>query len=167
MGFEPLALNTYKTVTTSGYIGSMYNFCANPKPACLRTNPDLTIARLPQSTYTMTYVNGGVSYKGSAINANSTGYMMFMCGDQPFTHIKTDNTTGRSLLIFKESYGNAFAPYMIDYYDQVVVVDNRYNTKSVAAIIQEYGITDALIINNIQASNDSNQINWLKKQIAS
>ena len=66
--------------------------------------------------------------------------------------LETDNATGRNLLVFKESYGNAFVPFLLDYYDTVVVVDIRSETESAAALIAEYGITDALILNNVQAS---------------
>ena len=40
---------------------------------------------------------------------------------------------------------------MIDYYERVVIVDIRKSSPSVAALIEQYEITDALIINNIQA----------------
>ena len=66
--------------------------------------------------------------------------------------ITTDNKNGKTLLVFKESYGNAFVPYMIDYYEQIVVVDIRENAGSTADIIARYGVTDALIINNCQAA---------------
>ena len=41
---------------------------------------------------------------------------------------------------------------MLDYYEQVVVVDIRKDTASVASIIEKYNVTDALIINNCQAA---------------
>ena len=88
-----------------------------------------------------------------------------MCGDQPFTHIVTENKNGKKLLMFKQSYGNAFAPYMIDYYEEIVVIDVRSNKKSVEKVIAEYGITDVLIMNNVQAS--SSHAGSLKKQLAS
>ena len=40
---------------------------------------------------------------------------MFMCGGEPLTVVTTDNKSGKTLLVFKESYGNAVVPYMIDY----------------------------------------------------
>ena len=55
-------------------------------------------------------------------------------------------------MIFKESYGNAFVPFMIDYFEQIVVVDIRENTKGTGALIDQYGVTDVLFINNAQAA---------------
>ena len=55
-------------------------------------------------------------------------------------------------MIFKESYGNAFVPYMIDYFEQIVVVDIREETKGTGALIEQYGVTDVIFINNCQAA---------------
>ena len=41
---------------------------------------------------------------------------------------------------------------MIDYYEQIVVVDIRKESKGVGALIEQYGVTDALFINNYQAA---------------
>ena len=41
---------------------------------------------------------------------------------------------------------------MIDYYERIVVVDIREEVGSVSGIISQYGVTDALIINNCQAA---------------
>ena len=103
--------------------------------------------------YTMRYRNGGDFVSGDALNTETSAYASaFLCGDNALTVLETDNATGRNLLVFKESYGNAFVPFLLDYYDTVVVVDIRSETESAAALIAEYGITDALILNNVQAS---------------
>jgi hypothetical protein len=152
-GIEPTALESYETHVGVDHIGSLYNFCKDPKPSCLLANPDNSIARIPLTPYSMTYLSGGKTYTGKAVNpANKTYSAMFLCGDQPLTHIVTENKNGRKLLVFKESYGNAFVPYMIDYFEEIVAIDFRKDTPSVAKIIAEYGITDALIINNVQSA---------------
>lgn len=149
-GITPRERSSYESAITAGYVGSLYTY--GGKPAALTEHKDYNVGRLPAVKYTMTYTTDGATYKGSAVNKNGKGYAsMFMCGDQAFTHIVTENKNGRKLIIFKESYGNAFAPYMIDYYEEVIVIDIRKSTESVAKIISDYGITDALIINNIQA----------------
>ncbi len=150
-GITPRELSDYTTVINTGYTGSLYGFSGGA--ASLKTNPDYTVAHLPKAEATMTYTSGGITYKGQVLNTNTNNYsVMFICGDQPFTHIKTSNTTGKKLIVFKESYGNAFVPYMVDYYDEIIVIDIRKDTDSVSSIISEYGITDALIINNVQGA---------------
>lgn len=150
-GITARTLGSYKTFVNCGYIGSLYSFAG--EPAQLKQNPDYTVAHLPETGYTMTCTTGGSTFEAKAINEEASGYAeAFMSGDQAFTDIKTENKNGKKLLIFKESYGNAFAPYMIDYYEEIIVIDIRQETASIASIIDEYGITDALIINNVQGA---------------
>ena len=150
-GLTPWSLDSYDTVIRTGYTGSLYMYGGHP--AELQRNPDYSVARFPHVGYAMTYYRDGVSYNGQAVNGSVSDYAgMFLCGDQPLTVITSDNKNGKTLLVFKESYGNAFVPYMIDYYERVVVVDIREDVGSVANIISQYGVTDALIINNCQAA---------------
>ena len=163
-GITPRPLCSYRTVINTGFIGTLYGYSG--KQAQLASNPDYTVAHLPNVETTMTYVRAGVTYKGTVLNTAATTYAgMFICGDQPLTRIVTPNQTGRKLIVFKESYGNAFVPYMADYYDEIIVVDIREETPSVASIIRDYGITDALIINNVQAAESHQTV--LKAKIMS
>ena len=149
-GITPWTLDSYDTVIRTGYTGSLYMY--GDHPAELKTNPDYSVARFPHAGYSMVYYRDGVQYNGQAVNGGTNEYAgMFLCGDQPLTVITTDNKNGKTLLVFKESYGNAFVPYMIDYYERIVVVDIREDVGSVSDIIAQYGVTDALIINNYQA----------------
>ncbi len=150
-GIEPYALDTYETVIKTDFTGTLYNYAGGPSN--LKRNLDYTVGHFPHTGYSMICGNSGAWYNAEAIDSDYKSYAgMFISGDNPLTVITTANKNGRSLIIFKESYGNAFVPYMIDYYEQIVVVDIRKDTKSVEAIIEQYGITDALIINNVQAA---------------
>ena len=150
-GLTPWTLDSYDTVVRTGYTGSLYMY--GNHPAELTANPDYSVARFPHVGYSMVYYRDGVQYNGQAVNGSVTDYAgMFLCGDQPLTVITTDNKNGKTLLVFKESYGNAFVPYMIDYYERIVVVDIREDVGSVSGIISQYGVTDTLIINNCQAA---------------
>lgn len=145
-GITPYALDTYETVVKTGFIGTLNSFAGGD--ANLKRNPDYTVGHYPHVGYSMTIGSRGAV----AINPNANSYAgMYIGGDNPLTVIDTDNHNGRVLILFKESYGNAFAPYMIDYYERVIVVDVRKTTDPVADLIANYGVTDALIINNIQA----------------
>lgn len=150
-GLTPWTLDSYDTVVRTGYTGSLYMY--GNHPAELTANPDYSVARFPHVGYSMVYYRDGVQYNGQAVNGSVSDYAgMFLCGDQPLTVITTNNKNGKTLLVFKESYGNAFVPYMIDYYERIVVVDIREDVGSVSGIISQYGVTDTLIINNCQAA---------------
>ena len=150
-GIEAYALDTYETVVKTDFLGTLYNYAGGP--SSLKKNLDYTVGRYPHIGYSMIAGNSGNWYNTVAINYNYKTYAgMFINGDNPLTLITTENKNGKTLMIFKESYGNAFVPYMIDYYEQVLVVDIRENTKGTGALIEEYGVTDVLFINNCQAA---------------
>lgn len=147
----PYELDTYETVYRTGFVGTFYNFTGGDSN--FKTNPDYSVARYPHIGYSMIAGNHGAWYNTTALNYNYNNYAgMYISGDNPLTVITTENKNGKVLMIFKESYGNAFVPYMIDYYEKIVVVDIRKESKGVGALIEEYGVTDALIINNYQAA---------------
>ncbi len=149
-GIEPRELDSYESVIRGDVTGTLYMFSGNDQN--LKRNPDYTVCRFPAVGYAMRCYNGGW-YNGEAVRGNYRDYASaFICGDNPLTVITSDNKNGKSLMIFKESYGNVFVPYMIDYYETVVVVDIREQTDSVCALMDEYSVTDVLFINNAQAA---------------
>ena len=151
-GIEPLALDEYETVIRGNVTGTLYMY--GNHDGNLKRSPDCTVCHFPTTGYTMQCYNGGW-YNGVAVNGEYRDYAsVFINGDNPLTVIRTDNHNGKTLMIFKESYGNAFAPYMIDYYEQVIVVDIREsgNMPPTSELISTYGVTDVLFINNVQAA---------------
>ncbi len=167
IGTAPNPLSGYQTVKTTGYLGSLYSFCVKPKPASLKTNLDYTIGRLPHVGYTLTYGSTwDPTVKGTAVNPNAVGYLMFINGDQPVTKIVTENKNGRKLVVFKESFGNAVVPYLIDHFEEIYVIDIRQTTPSVASLIKTKGITDALILNYVMGASGGH-VNVLQKKLAS
>ena len=150
-GITPYALDTYETVINPDFVGTLHYFAGGP--AELKRNPDYTVGHFPHTGYVMSCYSGGW-YGATAIDPTTNTYAsMYIGGDVPLTVFETDlQNNDKTLIVFKESYGNAFVPYMLDYYHRVVVVDIRKDTDSVASLMTRYGVTDALIINNAQAA---------------
>ncbi len=157
-GITPRAINSYEKVINQGFWGTLYTTYWGSSVKKPEAWTDYTVGHLPAATYDFkfSYSAGATegTNNGTAINKSAKSYAsMFICGDVPFIDIKTSVGNGRKVIVFKESYGNAFVPYLIDYFEEVIVIDMRYSTASVRGIINKYGITDAIIINNIQASS--------------
>lgn len=53
----------------------------------------------------------------------------------------------------KESYGNAFVPFLVDHYEYVYVVDYRFYPKSLTELIAEKEIKNVLFLNNVMATS--------------
>lgn len=61
----------------------------------------------------------------------------------------------------KESFGNAFVPFLVDHYQTVYVVDYRYYGGSVTALARSKNVSDVLFVNNLSAIRGSYQIGKL------
>ena len=149
-----------------GFVGTFYNQTQDAK---LAETPDFVEYFVPPTeTETLRYERGKAfdPVEGSIFASYATGgqntYSVFLHGDFPLTKITTDNHTGRKIMLIKESFGNAFAPFLVSHYDEVYIVDQRYFELGVEDFIKENGITDLLILNNIFAVNTSLRIDELE-----
>lgn len=165
-GLEPVPLDEMERHQIDGFVGTFYNQTQDAK---LAETPDFVEYFVPPTeTETLRYERGKAfdPVEGSIFASYATGgqntYSVFLHGDFPLTKITTDNHTGRKIMLIKESFGNAFAPFLVSHYDEVYIVDQRYFELGVEDFIKENGITDLLILNNIFAVNTSLRIDELE-----
>ena len=71
-------------------------------------------------------------------------YQYFLGGNEGLITVETDAGTGRSLLLVKDSFANAFLPYIAREFDRITIVDMRYYNGYVSDLLD--GVTDALIL---------------------
>ena len=72
--------------------------------------------------------------------------------------ISTNSPANRRLLIIKDSYANAFVPFLTKDFNEITMLDLRYFTDDVQTYIEDYSITDILVLYNINTFNDDNSI---------
>ena len=76
-------------------------------------------------------------------------YAVFFGGNYPLIKISTTNQTDKSpLLIFKDSYANCFVPFLLPYYDEIIMVDPRYYYGDIHELIRTEKITQILFLYN-------------------
>lgn len=76
-------------------------------------------------------------------------YQVFFGGNHAQVDITTTNDTTKRLLIFKDSYANCFVPFLIPYYNEIIMVDPRYYYDNVETLISGKHITDVLFLYNM------------------
>ncbi len=155
-GFTPTPLSDFEERMVDKFLGTFYTSTYDKK---LSENPDFIRFYAPTNTYTMVNYdeNGSISNSDATlvytgVKGDYNGYLVFMGGDKPLSKITTDAGTGRSLLVFKESYGNAFIPYLTRNFDTIYVADIRTFPFNAVDFAVENGITDVLFTNNIMTS---------------
>ena len=124
-GQQALALTDCTEKTVEGFEGSFYS-----SDASLSTDtvhywqfPYQTHAKRQEEPGAEMYETG-VYYEGAA---GSGAYITFIYGDSSlFIEYNDTNKNGKKIAVVKESYGNAFVPYLTYNYEEVHVIDFRY-----------------------------------------
>ncbi len=70
-----------------------------------------------------------------------------MGGDTAFSHIKINSQVEKNILVLKDSYGNAFIPFLLPHYRDIFIVDPRYFKNNIYDLIKDNKIDEVLIIN--------------------
>ncbi len=157
-GIEPVDRSTLEQVHFEPFYGSY----ASQLPG-VNLNADQFDGWIPKDTNTMKVFTdeeanpGSDQYYEHAIVSPDPNidefnqYMRLIAGDQPFEVIDNPNIQdGSSCLVIKESYGNAFVPWLVNNYDKVYVMDFRYSEVPIVTWCKEHEIEDLILINNMQ-----------------
>ncbi len=134
-------LSTFTKESFDGFVGTMYKYSQDP---VIKNNPETFTWYVPSTEYTLNYYSRDYfkNPKSGSLFASSKSYSKFINGDSYTTHITTNVGTGRKLLLFKDSYGNALAPFLISSFDEVIIADYRYFKLNAKSFIDTMGITD-------------------------
>lgn len=76
-------------------------------------------------------------------------YTVFFGGNYSRVDITTTADTGRSLLLFKDSYANCFAQFLYPYFDHITMIDPRYYYDNVESVMTSESVTDVLFLYNL------------------
>ena len=161
-GIEAESINSFETMEFPGFVGSFY--ASSNQVASLKENPDTVTAYIPKDTNDMFFydsslqkINWKIINDVSEYSENSK-YATFIAGDEIYAQI--DNQVlddGSSCVVIKESFGDAFIPFLVDHYQHIYIVDYRYFYKypeynnSVYELVKDKNVQDVIFINNASA----------------
>lgn len=164
-GFTPTPYDSFEWNRKEPFYGTLYS---QTQDSTLRENPDYvdypTIST-PHQAYMYKRGEPFTPYASTIMADYASGvnmYSVFLHGDQPLTEIQTENKNGRKAVVVKESFGNAFSPFLVAHYETVYIVDQRYFELNLLDFIKQNGVTDLIFINNVFAANTAVQIQWIQ-----
>lgn len=166
-GIEPEKIEDYETKEFDGFLGSFYNDTGDDK---LKKNPDTVTAYYPKAD-SICHVNAsdGTKYDWPVIyDVSNYGaglkYSAFIASDNPFTEIENKELSDNSAcVVVKESFGNAFIPFLVDHYQKIYVVDYRYWTGSISKLAEEKKVQDVLFLNNLSMIRNKSLVGKLHR----
>jgi hypothetical protein len=153
-------------VEFDGFVGSLYS---ETEDEGLAENPDTVVAYYPNCENEMTVTTSeGDTYTSKVIwdasnYKRGVKYSTFIGGDNPYSVIENkDLSDGSACIVVKESFGNAFVPFLVDHYQYVYVIDYRYWSGTLSDLARETGAGDVIMINNISMTRSKYLVGKLR-----
>lgn len=140
-GFDTVPLSQFNKKEAPGFLGYLYNM----KPgAGLEKNPDTVYYYEPKNEITLSHKVLFPIYADE-----KRKYSIFMGGDRDYYVVETDIEDGGTAIIVKDSYANAFAPWLISHYKRIIMVDPRTYEGSIKNLAAKYDKVDLIFLNYV------------------
>jgi len=161
-GYDTLSFRSY-----GDFLGSIYNLTQNQN---LKDNPDSLYAFVPIAKFDyLIYDKDSLLKTHHALISDSFDlknyqYRVFLGGDFGFSVIKnkSDPELEETLLVIKDSYGNAWVPFIADHFRTTIVYDPRYTDRTLQSITEAYNIDKMIVVNSGQALTSKSYIETMK-----
>ena len=140
-------ISSYDKVVLEDYVGTLYGYTQS---SVLLNSPEEFVYYKPRvKTETEQYDTYFQNPKEAPLlldpepMATSSYYMVFGSDDR-IAHVRTECKNGRTLVIFKDSYGNALLPFLTSSFEDIYLCDIRYFDINAAQFVRNVKATDLL-----------------------
>jgi hypothetical protein len=155
-GYEAVPLTSFKRHVRKNFLGSLYYATLDPR---LKTSGDsLEYFMLPIPVIGQRYSDRNLKkIMPTDVVSQRLGqagsYLTFIGGDYPLTRIISGNRNGKKILMVKDSYGNAMAPFLALHYQEVYVIDYRSFDSNIIDFLRNNNVDDLLFLHNVAIAN--------------
>lgn len=141
-------ISEYEKVTLPNFMGSFYSFTNS---ATLLNNPEDFTYYIPNVNVSVTQYSTSfrdpvpTSLIYDPTNFSTSSYYMVFGMDNRIVHVNNpDADNERTLVIFKDSYGNALLPMLAGSFENIYLCDIRYFDLNAIEFLEEVEATDLL-----------------------
>lgn len=165
-GLDAIPLDDFELESYDGYLGSYYHTSQDSEMAA---NTDTVEAYMPFAKASLSFINNEGAWESDwAVIQDGEGYnpewlnLIFMAGGQSYAEITNEDLDdGSACILVSESFSNTFAPFLLNHYQYVYVVDYRYYSGSIPDLAEEVAADDVILLNNITSTSDESRISDL------
>ncbi|MBQ8927156.1 MAG: hypothetical protein IJ055_02635, partial [Oscillospiraceae bacterium] len=163
------SLDTYESVSREGYVGAFYTVNHISE---LQNAPDTFTYYKPANLdilrctyYDTNFTDSRESTLFFESNSLTASYTVFVGRDDCILQVDTDVENGRTLVIFKDSYGNALVPFLTQSFSRIYLCDFRYFDRNAVSFMQEVGATDLLFAMSTVACTTSAKVDKVAENL--
>jgi hypothetical protein len=146
---EPLSHYQIRTVSES-FLGTVYSSTGFSwvKPDRIETFVDEPVGLTVTRDLGAAAASAGL-YEPSFLDKKDK-YSYFLGGNTPLVRIETGNEDAPSLLIVRDSYADCLAPFLLENFSEIQLLDLRYFHTSLTAYIAEQGFDSILVCYSVE-----------------
>lgn len=153
-GRSPLPIEAFDRAEINGFLGSLYGATRND---ALAKSPDtMEIFLPPEPAEYMIHLQNMSNQviPGQLIDLSASSgdqpYSVFLGGDHPLAVITNHHTEcSDAILVVKDSYANAFIPFLVAHYREVHVIDPRLYNGNLVEYAESCHIDEVLFTNYV------------------
>ena len=159
-GISHIKLTDRREVKFSGFLGSAWSMSGKDHDLLPKEN---VYAYYPIANIQMVVYDEDGDPRTRPVISNVASYMCFAGGDNPLTVFTNSSVSSGTLIIIKESFGNALLPFLCDHYHKIYEIDYRYWKGNVIDLANEVGATDLIFANNFAIVSSTSKIGQIAK----
>lgn len=151
--YRPVTMEEFPKHRVDGFLGYLYKQAQTPE---LAKTPDTIewydLNEQGHISVSDEYFENGesIQYDAAFLDKNREDYGIFLGGDQPLVELTNNQKPdGKTLIIVKDSYCNCFAPWVIQNYHKVVLLDPRTYEGGLEQLLERYQPDDLLLMNYV------------------
>lgn len=90
-------------------------------------------------------------------------YPVFLSGNHARVHIETNADSGKRLLVIKDSYAHALAPFLVEEYSTIDLIDLRYfKQQTISSWLEENPADEILLVYGLSSLAEDKNLQWLE-----
>ena len=90
-------------------------------------------------------------------------YPVFLGGNLARVHIETNADSGKRLLVIKDSYAHALAPFLAEEYSTIDLIDLRYfKQQTISSWLEENPADEILLVYGLSSLAEDKNLQWLE-----
>lgn len=90
-------------------------------------------------------------------------YPVFLSGNHARVHIETNADSGKRLLVIKDSYAHALAPFLAEEYSTINLIDLRYfKQQTISSWLEENPADEILLVYGLSSLVEDKNLQWLE-----
>ena len=106
------------------------------------SNVDTIEIFVPENNSDYIYTNPSKSIKSRSLYSyqgltSKDPYTVFLSGNSAYSKLEMNNDSNRRLIVFKDSYANAFIPFLVPYYRTITIIDPRYYFEDISKCMKK------------------------------